>query len=166
MLDFISWKIIEIMWNVWRFCENLQINIFNDDWNRVLCPNSIFYISTISDPCETNPCATGYTCSYSSTPVNDNYYRCTGTADTVPLFKNNKLSHQKISVQKAEMVENNLVQFFLYLFHFVFVLILISSHFLAPCDADPPPCQIGYTCENTDVAEDNYVKCTCNYQMK
>ena len=73
-------------------------------------PTAFFCIRTISDPCEANPCATGYTCSYSSTPVNENYYRCTGTSDTVPLFKNNRLSDQKISVQKTEMVENNLVQ--------------------------------------------------------
>ena len=32
-----------------------------------------------SDPCESNPCGSAFVCSYSSTPVNGNYYICGGT---------------------------------------------------------------------------------------
>ena len=45
--------------------------------------------------------------------------------------------------------------------HFdLFNLLIVSS---APCDTIPSRCQVGFKCENTQDAANDYVTCTCNY---
>ena len=102
-------------------------------------------------------CPTGYVCSISSSQVNGKHYTCTGTtAHPSNLAKSGIIVHIKFLSKLSYLFPRVLL-----IEHFdLFNLLIVSS---APCDAIPSRCQVGYKCENTEDATNDYVTCTCNY---
>ena len=63
-------------WNI-----NLECNTNTNTWAAYRFSESTLNTSNIcliSAPCDTNPCSSGYYCSYTATPVNGKYYQCSG----------------------------------------------------------------------------------------
>ena len=90
---------------------NFIITTTEDDF--LLVPK--FCAGFFSDQCENNPCPTGFTCSYSSTPLNGNYYRCTGTADLVSLYLFTQCLENQLfcSFRLCKMLSLNIVFIFI-----------------------------------------------------
>ena len=51
------------------------------------CPKILNMFVSSEAPCDSDPCGEGFRCTYSSTLVNGNYYKCTGKKPTTSWVK-------------------------------------------------------------------------------